>query len=317
MSTRPLPIHSVTRGLVLLNGLSVQEAAIRAGVSPGSVAALCERTPQQITTWLRLLGGVGATLAIECQGRAWAVTVPRPAAPLQTREWVQWRHRRQVSALNHLDSAEPGMKRSAREAKVAGYVGNEEARLRDRLVQLRAELRQLAGIHRVGGLREAVQAIAGKAALKAEELALLAGVSLGAAQLVLGDDHDGRLATLHRLLSALSARITVRLGTAAIAIGLCPPGDWRPLRGEEPASAPAPARTRRAPADAAPNRSRIASATILALYDRGLSIGDIARQAGVSRQRVHKLAMDHGRQPRRLLAREQRIEDGRGLLAIE
>jgi hypothetical protein len=308
-----MSLHDVARGLVLLNGFSVQEAAVRAGVSPGSVAALCERTPQQIETWQRLLGACGAGLSIACREHAWIVSLPRPAGPRIEREWGHWRHRRLVSALNHVNAADPKAKRGEREAKAESYVTNEEARLRERIALLRRELRQLAGDVRVGGLREAMQALAAKVAMKAEELSLLAGVSLGAAQLALGDDQDGRLATLHRLLSALGGRLVVRVADTTIAIGLCPPGDWRPGAPETATTLRASARRR---PDGAPNRSSLPNDEILALYDRGLSIGDIARRAGVSRQRVHKLAMDQGRAPRRAQAREQRTREGRETLAI-
>jgi hypothetical protein len=313
-STRPMSIHEVARGLVLVNGLSIQEAAIRSGVSPGSVAALCERTPQQIETWLRLLGAFGASLSIECLGRQWSVSIPKSATPRIAQEWKSWRHRRLVSAFNHFSSTK--MKRSERDAKAQSYVTNEESRLRDRLTQLRSELKLLTGRHKVDGLREAAQTIANKASLKAEELSLLAGVSLGASQLALGDDQDGRLATLHRLLSALNARIIIKLAGLSIEINLCAPGEWRPGKPEEPSTARLERPSARLATGESPNRSRITPQKILGMYDQGLSIGEIARKAGVSRQRVHKIAMDNGRQPRRIAARDLRIAEGRDTLAI-
>ncbi len=315
LSTRPHSLHDLCRGLTLLHGLSVLETAVRSGVSPGSVAALCERTPQQIDTWLRLLGAVGATLTVHTQGHEWSATVPHPAAPRVALEREHWRHRRLVSALNNVNRAEAKLKRSARDEKAQSYVTNEESRLRLRLTELRADLKALSGRHRADGLREVIQLIAGKTAMKAEELALIAGVSLGAAQLALGDDQDGRLATLHRVLSALNARLQIRIAEATIDIALCPPGEWRP---SDTASSTTKRTVRRLPAgqDPAPNRSRISADDVLALYDRGLSIGEIARKAGVSRQRVHKIAMDHGRTPRRVQARAQRTADGREALDL-
>jgi len=315
LSTRPHSLHDLCRGLMLLNGLSVQETAFRSGVSPGSVAALCERTPQQIDTWMRLLGAVGATVAVQAQGQQWSVTLPRAAAPRVALEWDHWRHRRLVSALNHVNRADAKLKRAARDEKAQSYVTNEEGRLRARLTELRGALKALSGRHRADGLRAVIQLIAAKIGLKAEELALMSGVSLGAAQLALGDDQDGRLATLHRVLSALNARLHIQIADSTIDIALCPPGDWRP--GEAASSTTRRTAGRSSPGqEDGPNRSRISSDDILALYDRGLSIGEIARKAGVSRQRVHKIAMDHGRTPRRVQAREQRESDGRATLDL-
>jgi hypothetical protein len=313
-TTQPMSIHDVARGLVLVNGLSIQEASIRSGVSPGSVAALCERTPQQIETWLRLLGAFGASLSIDCLGRQWPVSIPRSATPRIAQEWKSWRHRRLVSALNHFASTK--MKSSERNAKAQSYVTNEESRLKERMAQVRGELKQITGRHRVDGLREATQTIAAKASLKAEELSLLAGVSLGASQLALGDDQDGRLATLHRLLSALNARIVIKLNGLSIEINLCPPGDWRLGKPEEPVTTRHERLSVRVSTGDAPNRSRITAEKILGMYDEGLSIGEIARKAGVSRQRVHKIAMDNGRQQRRVSARQQRVASGQDVLSI-
>ena len=64
------------------------------------------------------------------------------------------------------------------------------------------------------------------------------------------------------------------------------------------------------------NRSRLSHGEMLAHYDQGISIGEIARRAGVSRQRVHKLAMDNGRTRRRDSARDQRVVAGREALGL-
>ena len=63
-------------------------------------------------------------------------------------------------------------------------------------------------------------------------------------------------------------------------------------------------------------RAGVSPGSVTALYDRGASIGEIARKAGVSRQRIHKLAMDHGRPRRREQHREQRVALGRETLGL-
>jgi hypothetical protein len=317
MSTARLPLPGILHGLVLAAGLSQQETAMRSGISPGSVAALCARIPKPLLTWLRLVAALGGRVTITWQDQVWAVAMPRASGPVLEREWSAWRRRRLVSTVNHLRGTAPGATRAALEARARAYAANEEARLRGRLGEIAAAAKALAGAQRCPGLRAALRQLAGRLGLKAEELTLLSGASLSACQLALGGLHDGRLATLHRLCSGLGARIGIQLAAAQFDIGFCPPGDWRPGMAEavddaDGAPAPRPARA----AKDNRNRSRLASDELLALYDQGLSIGEIARRAGVSRQRIHKLAMDHGRTQRRQSARAQRVATGRELLSI-
>jgi hypothetical protein len=308
-----LSLHVIVDGLVNLSGSSTQEAAIRSGVSPGTVAALRAHEPTQVVTWCRMISACGCTLAIESQGRSWPADAARPAAPLIEREWRAWRHRRLVSALHSVADLQTRLKRAEREAKARGYVANEEGRLRERLAELRARAKSLAGHHRAAGLRQAVSLLAEKLAITAEELSLLAGVNLTAAQNALGDEGDGRLVTLHRLVSTLGARLRLDLsGRGSIDIAPCAPGSWKP--GDREDDEAATDRHVKVSPERIANRSRIEAAEILALYDAELSIGEIARRAGISRQRVHKLAMDNGRRPRRVLAKEKRIAEGQGLL---
>jgi hypothetical protein len=318
MSTDRLPLPDILRGLILSSGLSHQEAALRAGVSPGSVAMICTRTPKPLLGWLRLVAALGGRVTISSLDREWPLAMPGASPAVITHEWSSWRRRRVVTTINHLRAADGRIKRAVLEERAHGYAANEEARLRARLVELKAALADLRGSFRASGLRAALRLVAARFALKAEELGLLSGASLSACQLALREDHDGRLGTVHRLCSAMGARLELQLAGARISIGLCPPGDWRPgmaegdgadCRDEKPPGAVRGARDNQ-------NRSRLAAPDILRLYDDGASIGEIARAAGVSRQRVHKLAMDNGRAPRRQLVRAQRVADGRDLLRL-
>jgi hypothetical protein len=318
MSTDRRALPDVLRGLVLAAGISHQEAAVRSGVSPGSVAAICERIPKPLMTWLRLVAALGGRLVVTWQDQQWDIAMPRLPAAVREREWASWRTRRVVTTVNHLRQAEPKAKRAALDQRARSYAANEEARLRERLTAVRGACKEFAGAHRGPGLRAALRLVATKVGLKAEELTLLSGASLSACQLALGEPQDGRLATMHRLCSAMGARLAIVLPAARIDIAICPPGDWRPgmpgvdpgdEQEEKPLGGVRVARDNQ-------NRSRLGNGQMLALYDQGISIGEIARKAGVSRQRVHKLAMDQGRTRRRETARDQRVEAGREALGL-
>jgi predicted DNA-binding protein (UPF0251 family) len=318
MSTDRRALPDVLRGLILAAGLSHQEAAVRSGVSPGSVASICERIPKPLMTWMRLISALSGQVVLTWQDQRFDLAMPRIPAAVLEREWASWRTRRVVTTVNHLRHAEPKAKRSTLDERARSYAANEEVRLRERLALLRASCAELSGTHRTTGLRSTIRMIASRIGLKAEELTLLAGASLSACQLALGDPQDGRVATMHRLCSALGARLEVLLPSAQIAIGFCPPGDWRPGMpaadashdpDEKPPGSVRVARDNQ-------NRSSLSHGDILSLYDQGLSIGEIARKAGVSRQRVHKLAMDHGRTHRRQTTRDQRVVVGRDVLGM-
>jgi len=318
MSTDRHALPDVMRGLILAAGLSHQEAAVRSGVSPGSIAALCERIPKPLMTWLRLIAAVGGRLVITWQDQSWDIAMPRLPAAMLEREWSSWRTRRVVTTVNHLRHAEPKAKRSVLDERARSYAANEEARLRERLTLMRTACKELDGSHRSSGLRAALRLVVSKVGLKAEELTLLSGTSLSACQLALGELQDGRLATMHRLCSALGARLMIALPYARIDVAICPPGDWRPGMAtaevaddheEKPLSGFRSARDNQ-------NRSGLSHEEMLLLYDQGLSIGEIARRASVSRQRVHKLAMDNGRTRRREQAREERVLAGREALGL-
>ena len=318
MSTDRRTLPEVMRGLILAAGLSHQEAAVRSGVSPGSVTAICVRIPKPLMTWLRLIAAVGGRLVVTWQDQGWDIAMPRLPSTVLEREWASWRTRRVVTTVNHLRQAEPRSKHGVLEERARSYAANEEARLRERLTTVRTACKELGGSHRSSGLRAALRLVVSRVGLKAEELTLLSGASLSACQLALGEPHDGRLATMHRLCSAMGARLMIALPAARVEVALCPPGDWRPgmaaadladEQEEKPLGGVRVARDNQ-------NRSRLSHEEMLAFYDQGLSIGEIARQAGVSRQRVHKLAMDNGRTRRRETARDERMVAGRETLGI-
>ncbi len=313
MATPRLRLHAIVDGLINLSGASTQEAAIRAGIAPGTVAALRDQEPTQVVTWCRMVAALGCGLSIECNGRWWAAEMAPPAPPLTARSWKAWRYRRLVSATHSIADLQERLSRAERENRAKSYVEHEEARLRLRLAGLRPAMKRLNGHYKIASLRQAVKMIAQELAITAEELSLLAGVHLAAAQNAFGEDNDGRLVTLHRLLSALQARMRLDLGgDGVVDIQPCEPGPWVPGQREEE-----PTRPRLGPADTGriANRSRLEPARILSLYDEGVSIGEIARKAGISRQRVHKMAMDAGRTARRQLAKEARIAAGAELLS--
>jgi hypothetical protein len=326
-----MQLPAVVDGLVNLAGISTQEAAVRAGVSPGTVAALRVRAPTQVVTWCRMASALGCRLAVGGSARAWAVEMPRPSPPLVLRAWAAWRQRRLISARHSVAALRGKLKAHEREARAQQYVANEEERLRARLEGVRAAIggagrTQPGGQQRADGLREALRQVAFRLAVTAEELSLLAGVHLAAAQHALGEENDGRLVTLHRLLSALEVRLHLDMpGGGAIELRPVAAGPWVPgAREEAPVAEVEEEEDDDEDADgdedAGPrevNRSRMDPRRILELYDAGASIGEIARQAGISRQRVHRIAMDAGRRPRREVAREQRIAAGEEALGAE
>jgi DNA-binding phage protein len=186
--------------------------------------------------------------------------------------------------------------------------------LADRRREILVKAKAMTGFHQAAGLRDAVAILVKVTETTGEELSVLSGNSLASCQLSLNADEDGRLSTLHRVLSALSARIRISApGGAIIEVPLCAPGPCRPAANSPTQQSglsdhPHPAGVL--------NRSRMDSGKILALYDKGLSIGEIARRAGISRQRVDRIAKVHGRPPRRVSRRIENIKEGRMALGM-
>ena len=300
----------LVRGLVLLQGISDHAVAAKAGVSDGALAAHATRIPQHMMVWLRLVRAVGATIEVHAAQQRFRVMLPTLPPREIERSWQTWRRRRIVTVVNQqLHGARP-VSRSAAETAAATYASNEEARLRTRLAGLRPHDAPLPD--EVSGLRSAVRVLAGRLGINAEELSLVAGLGLQAAQVAMKED-DGKLATFHRILGACQAIIVLEVDGQAITIPPCPPGelhtDPRPAR-QDPDDKPAKARL----VLELPNRSKISVEEILARYDHHESICEIARAAGVSRQRIHRLAMEHGRGKRRQIIADLRQSQGEALL---
>ncbi len=320
MASTVISVPDLVRGLILLQGESQQQVAVRAGISPGAVAALSTRSPKPLLTWLQFVGALRITVEIAWRDRRFQLALPRAAKPSIERAWRAWRSRRLASIANHLRQGDREATRSAIDARAADYIAHEQGRLEQHLAALPQRLDAVDGRWSAPGLRTALHSIVGRLALTAEELSLWSGTSLSACQLAMDDGGDGRLVTFHRLLSAIDARMTLLLpGGGAIAVAPCPPGDWQPgaavLDHDEVFDEKPLARLRVQPPEQ--NRSSMTSEAMLALYDQGCSLGEIARRAGVSRQRVHQLARENGRRGRRDLARDERIRQGRDSLGID
>nr|MBA3847200.1 hypothetical protein [Planctomycetota bacterium] len=223
MNDERLSLHLVVRGLCLVEGLSALEVASRAGISPGAVASWSGRVPEPFVTWSRLVAALGGEVVIERRGRAWRVALAKPGALRIARAWEAWRHRRRTVTAIQLRHA--GRPRAEIADKADSYASNEERRLRERMSGIRAGLTSLTGSLRADGLRAALRTLAVTAGVTAEELALLAGCSLNGAQLAMADHDEGRLATLHRLLTAADARLRIVLPRGRIDVAACAPGD--------------------------------------------------------------------------------------------
>jgi hypothetical protein len=66
--------------------------------------------------------------------------------------------------------------------------------------------------------------------------------------------------------------------------------------------------------DGSASRSRLDRDEVLRLYDAGLPITQIARSAGVSRQRIHAIAKSAGRTLRRVVLAEARSREAAEIL---
>jgi transcriptional regulator with XRE-family HTH domain len=265
------------RWLITDSGLSEQELAVSSGVSPGAVAAFLSKPSPATLTWLHLLAGLRCRVEVKAPRRFLVVAMPKPSAMRRTHERQQWEARRLTAFRSQLLRQSPGISPAEAHATAKGYVAASASRLAGDLAAAQARLEGTRIDQTAPGMRAAVRLVAQQAAVNAEDLSLLAGVSLGAAQAGLDPvATDGMLATPHRLFSAIAARLVILpAGGGAVTIDLAPPGTWRP-------EAPRPGRTSLSHDDI---RSRAAD---------GESLASIARDAGVSRQRVHVIVRGVG-----------------------
>jgi transcriptional regulator with XRE-family HTH domain len=259
------------RWLITDRGLTEHELAVRAGVSPGAVTAFLSRPHAPSGTWLHLLGALHATLAVQAPGRFLTIPLPKPSPHRRAHERRQWQARRLAAFRAQVHRQRPELPAETVARTAAAYVAASAARLDASLAAAEARLAATRLDTSANGLRAAARALATAAAINAEEWALLAGVSFSTTRAALGDGDDGRLATPHRLFSAIAVRLVVHApGGGSVAIDLAPPGAWRP---EAPR----------------PGRSAIDHVEIRRRADSGEPLAGIARAAGVSRQRIHAI----------------------------
>jgi hypothetical protein len=249
--------------------LAEGELATLAGVSPGAVTAYLTRPHAPSQTWMVFLAAMRCRLEIRAPSRTLRIALPRISTRRRSHERQQWEARRLAAFRSQILRQSPGTTLQAAQATAEGYVAASAARMDGDLQAAQRRLAETPVTASATGLRAALRVIAAAAEVNAEDLALLAGVSLSAAQSVLDDAAEGRLATPHRLCSAIAARLVVHpAGGGAVEITLAPPGDWRP---ESPR----------------PGQSSLTHDEIRSRVGRGESLASIAREAGVSRQRVH------------------------------
>ncbi|GDY14645.1 hypothetical protein LBMAG53_35230 [Planctomycetota bacterium] len=270
MSNAP-SLSLALRWLTADNGLSEQELAVLAGVSPGAVVAYLNKPHAPTLTWLGLLNALRCRLEVKAPKRLLSIALPRISAQRRANERQQWEARRLVAFRSQILRQSPGIMLEDAQRTALGYVAASAARLDNDLQAAHQRLGSTYADATTSGLRAGLRAVADAACVNAEDLALLSGVSLSAVQAVLDQTAEGRLATPHRLFSAIAARLVIRpAGGGAVAINLSPPGDWRP---EAPR----------------PGRSSITHDEIRERAGRGEALATIARAAGVSRQRVHAI----------------------------
>lgn len=275
MSTAP-SLALALRWLLADNHLSAQELALLAGVSPGAVSAFLERPHAPSQTWLTLAHALRCRVEIKAPKRFLSLALPRISAQRRVHEHRQWEARRLVAFRSQILRQSPGVTPAAAHETAVGYVRASASRLAGDLTAAQDRLESTRVETAATGLRAAVRAVARAAQVNAEDLSLLAGVSLGAAQGAIDTADEGRLAIPHRLFSAIAARVVVQpAGGGAVTIDLAPPGAWRP---EAPR----------------PGHSSMSHDEIRDRAHGGESLAGIARLAGVSRQRIHTIVRGPG-----------------------
>ena len=267
MPSLPLAVRWLATDL----GVSDAELAVLSGVSPGAIAGLFGKPNAAILTWKTLLQALHCSLEIRTASRTLRIALPRPSARRRATERVQW-HKRRVTAFRaQVVRQSPDSSHEEAQATAVRYADSSQARLMEELAAAERRLLTVCGGTEVPGMRAALRAIAGAAAVNAEDLSLLAGLSLGAAQTAIDGNDEGRLATPHRLLSALTARLVlIPAGGGELPIALSAPGAWRP---ELPRA----------------GRTSMTHDEIRACAKQRIPLAEIARRAGVSRQRIHAI----------------------------
>lgn len=275
MSTAP-SLALALRWLMDDNHLSTQEMALLAGVSPGAVAAFLERPHAPSQTWLTLLQALRCRLEVKAPKRFLSIALPRILPRRRAHEHEQWTARRLTAFRSQILRQRPGTSQAEAQRMALGYVQASAARLGGDLQAAQERLDASRVESTATGMRAAARAVANAGQVNAEDLALLAGLSLSAAQSTIDDRDEGRLAVPHRLFSAIAARLVIQpAGGGAVTIDLAPPGVWRP----EPPRA---------------GRSSLSTEEIRDRARQGEALAGIARLAGVSRQRIHAIVRGDG-----------------------
>lgn len=259
------------RWILQERGLTEAELALSAGVSPGAVAACLGKPSAPTHTWLSLIAGLGCRLEVKTARAVLVIALPRSSAARRANERRQWEHRHLVAYRAQVLRQSPGTSPAAAAETAANYLAASVSRLDDELAAARARLQSSPLTTTAPSLRAALRLLAGAADVRAEQFALLSGMSLGAAQAALDQTPDGKLLTPHRLFSALNARLVLLPAAGGtITIDLVAPGPWRP---EAPR----------------PGVNCLTQDEIRTRAAGGESLASIARDAGVSRQRVHAI----------------------------
>lgn len=264
--TPSLPL--ALRWLIEDSDLTEREVAVLAGVSPGAIRNLLQKPNDAVLVWMRFARALRCSVLVRTSRQEWTIPLPKPDQAARVRGMAQWRKRRTMNHLRQVLHQWPDLDRKEAEQKAIGYTSVAEERITAELLVADERLAGLAVSSQDLGMRGALRLVANRARVNAEDLSLLAGLSLGAAQAVVDDTDEGRLALPLRLFSALGAQLILRPGGGGeIVMAAHERGAWRP----EPPRA---------------GRSSMSLDEIRRQAPLAKSLADLARRAGVSRQRI-------------------------------
>jgi hypothetical protein len=251
-------------------GIDPRELARRAGMTLPPVTRLLTKPNDALKTWMAMAAGLQVRIRVISDQRELTIPVPKIPADRRDHELANWRKRRlsanraQVAHQTHLD--QPEIAETATE-----YLEAAEGRLAGSLTAAQKRLAGTGVQATATNLRAALRLIAEQAEVNAEDVSLLSGVSLDSAQGLLGAAAAGWLATPHRLVTALGAKIVILPaggGSITVAPYAMPPAE---------------------PSEPRTGASSISIEDIIARAERHESGAEIARAAGISRQRVHSI----------------------------
>lgn len=252
-------------------GISEAELALMAGVSPATVTGFLHRPNAAITTWTTIAAALSCRVMVKTTSISMTIALPRITARDRERERGQWAKRRLSSFRSQILKQSPNMTDREANQTAQRYVETSNSRIPQDLAAAHQRLADTKIHGAVDGLRAAVRFLTDKASINAEDASLMSGMSLGACQNMIDGTDEGRLKPPHQLFSAIAARIVLLPpGGGEILLQMASPGMWRP----EPA--------RQGKNDLTIEEIRFRQAA-------NEPIASIARDAGVSRQRIHYL----------------------------